>query len=134
MKNWIMSVIAFAAVIFLGWYSGVEYLVRGHDQAFWVAEALSASIWLCLRRKLAAGELVSQLSLRLNRMLWTGAVFVFVLADGWYAGIDLGARGAGGAGVLMLATAFGGLTWFCPVWVPVEPGRPRPSESRLRKM
>ncbi len=126
--------IAFAAVIFLGWYSGVEYLVRGHDQAFWVAGALSASIWFYLRRKLTAGELLSQLSLRLNRIRWTAAVFVFVLADGWYAGVDFGARGAGGAGVLMLATAFAGLTWFCPVWVPVEPGRARPSEGRLRKM
>ncbi|KVU74711.1 hypothetical protein WK73_15110 [Burkholderia ubonensis] len=133
MKNWALSVIAIAVVIFWGWYSGVDYLVRGHDQAFWVAGALSASIWLYLRRKLAVGELLSQFSLRLNRIRWTAAVFVFVLADGWYAGVNFGVRGAGAAELLMLATAFAGLTWFCPVWVPVELGTTRLGESRLHK-
>jgi len=41
MKNWAASLIAFVAVIFVGWYSGAEYLIRGPDQAFWVAEALA---------------------------------------------------------------------------------------------
>ncbi|SKC61754.1 hypothetical protein SAMN05445504_0036 [Burkholderia sp. CF099] len=126
-----MSLIAFVAVIFLGWYGGADYLTRGHDQALWVAGALSASIWLYLRRKLAVGELLPKLS-RVNRIRWTAAVFVFVLVDGWYAGVDLGVRGAEAAGLLMLATAFAGLTWFCPIWIPVELGTIRPSENRLR--
>ncbi|WP_157651617.1 hypothetical protein [Burkholderia ubonensis] len=134
MKNRMASLIAFIAIMFAGWYGGTDYLTRGGDQAFWASGALSASVWLFLYRKLATGQRISRLPLRLNRIRWTAAVFVFVLIDGWYAGVDLGARGAGAAGLLMLATAFGGLTWFCPVWVPVELGTTRPSESRLRKM
>ncbi|WP_175900720.1 hypothetical protein [Burkholderia vietnamiensis] len=134
MKNWIVSLIAFMAMMFVGWYGGADYLTRGGDQAFWVSGALSASVWLFLYRKVATGQRISRLPLRVNRILWTVAVFVFVLVDGWYAGTDLGVRGAGAAGLLMLATAFGGLTWFCPVWVPVGLATIRPSESRLRKM
>ena len=120
MRNWTTSVIAAAAVIFLGWYSGADYLVRGPDQAFWVAEALGVSVWLHFYRKLARGQRVVRLPLRVNRTLWTAAVFLLVLADGWYAGVNIGARGEGPAGLLAIAAAFAGLTWYCPVWTPIE--------------
>ncbi len=134
MKNWMVSLIAFMGIIFVGWYGGTDYLTRGRDPAFWFSGALCASVWLFLYRKLATGQRIARLPLRVNRSLWTVAVFVFVLADGWYAGVDIGARGAVAAGVLMLATAFAALTWFCPVWIPVELGKTRPTESRLGKM
>lgn len=134
MKNWMVSLIAFMAMMFVGWYGGTDYLTRGGDQAFWVSGALSTSLWLFLYRKLASGQRVSRLPLRVNRSLWTVAVFVFAMVDGWYAGVDFGARGTGGAGCLMLALAFAALTWFCPVWIPIELGTTRPRERRLRKM
>jgi len=120
MKNWTTSAVAFALILSLGWYGGAAYLVRGPDQAFWVAEAISASVWLHFYRKLARGQRVSRLPLRVNRTLWTAAVFLLVLADGWYAGVNLDARGEGPAGLLAVAAMFAGLTWYCPVWTPIK--------------
>jgi hypothetical protein len=120
MKNWTTSLIAFAAVIFLGWYGGANYLVRGGDQAFWAAEALGVVVWLYLRRKLVSRQRVSRLPVRVNRIVWTGGVFLFFLADGWYAGVNLDARGEGPAGLLAVAAMFAGLAWYCPVWMPIR--------------
>lgn len=87
MKNWMTSAVAFALVVSLGWYSGTCYLARGPEQAKLIAGALCLSIWLHFYHELKLGRRGSRLSLRVRRQLWSLAVFVFVLANGWYAGV-----------------------------------------------
>jgi hypothetical protein len=125
MKNWAVSLMAFATIIFLGWYGGTNYLMRGGDQALWVAEALGGAACMYFYCRLKMGPHSSRLSLGTTRKLWTLAVFSVVLADGWYAGVRLDVRGGGPAGLLVLAMMCAGLTWFCPVWTPIELGPSR---------
>ncbi|MBC8752283.1 MULTISPECIES: hypothetical protein [Paraburkholderia] len=110
---------ASALILSLGWYSGVDYLQRGADPAFWTTEAVLGALWAFLGLRLKFCPAAPALGRPAARILWTFLTFFIVLGECWYRGIDLATRGEAQAFALMVALAFAYLCWSFPGWKPI---------------
>lgn len=118
-KNWTLAVLAFATVIFLSWYAGVNFLTRDIEPALWFGLACAAAVLSYFYKYETNPSRVLRFPM-LRRSLWTLGVFVFMVAEGWYAGVNYAARGNAPACALGIALAYAGMTWWCPVWEPIK--------------
>ncbi len=91
-KNWALAVLAFATIIFLSWYGGVDFRSRGVDQAYYSGLALVVAIW-CHSLGWKINYSAAPRFPRLRRSLWTAGVFIFLIVEGWYGGVNYAARG-----------------------------------------
>jgi hypothetical protein len=114
---------AFAITLFIGWYDGVDYLIRGRDQAFWTMEGLLAAlaVYLFMRTKLPRAATV--FGSRRARILTTVVAFVIVFVEAWYGGLNPFMRGHGQGEILFTACVAAFLCWACPLWARPESRR-----------
>jgi hypothetical protein len=121
------AVCAFVLTVFVGWYDGVDFLVRGKDQVFWTSEALLAAIaaYLFLRTKFSPAY--PALGPRWARVVATVAAVAIVFAEAWYGGASLLERGHGQGAIFYMAAVVGFICWTCPLWMPIGSARSKRS-------
>jgi hypothetical protein len=118
-KKLLVPVLAFVLFVFVGWYTGVDYLQRGVDQAFWIYEGILAGLVVFFFRSAMNAPLQLSTS-RAVRLTWSLVITLLVLVLGWYGGVDLSARGSHRAFAVAFALGAGWATWSCPLWKPVS--------------